>query len=219
MPATGPERIRRREGQDAAGTDAIGAGRLRDQAKRAVAADGLPLADEGGFAVAEWRRAENRRAPVPTARPTAPAAERSDAKCTGPGSDHARTQSNDCGAVWAQCGTAHFAREYRWGGGPRTLTGTPHKHHTRHRTNAKTHNSCRPCAVTQFTNPLHAKVLRHRAAPLHICHSGAVAQNCGFGRDVPWLVVCGIILRHENKITCVCRTCGNFRSARLRRSG
>ena len=45
----------------------------RDQAKRAVAADGLPLADEGGFAVAEWRRDENRRAPVPTARPTAPA--------------------------------------------------------------------------------------------------------------------------------------------------
>ena len=72
MPATGPERIRRREGQDAAGTDAIGAGRHRDQAKRAVAADGLPVADEGGFAVAEWRRAENRRAPVPTARPTAP---------------------------------------------------------------------------------------------------------------------------------------------------
>ena len=73
MPATGPERIRRREGQDAAGTDAIGAGRHRDQAKRAVAADGLPLADDGGFAVAEWRRDENRRAPVPTARPTAPA--------------------------------------------------------------------------------------------------------------------------------------------------
>ena len=73
MPATGPERIRRREGQDAAGTDAIGAGRLRDQAKRAVAADGLPLADEGGFAVAEWRRAENRRAPVPTVAKNAPA--------------------------------------------------------------------------------------------------------------------------------------------------
>ena len=54
MPATGPERIRRREGQDAAGTDAIGAGRHRDQAKRAVAADGLPIADEGGFA--EMRR-------------------------------------------------------------------------------------------------------------------------------------------------------------------
>ena len=94
MPATGPERIRRREGQDAAGTDAIGAGRHRDQAKRAVAADGLPVAEEGGFAEmrrseaegrfgeaepegcasirAEWRRAENRRAPVPTARPTAP---------------------------------------------------------------------------------------------------------------------------------------------------
>ena len=80
MPATGPERIRRREGQDAAGTDAIGEGRHRDQAKRTVAADGLTGADEGGFAVAEWRRAENRRAPVPTARPTAPAAERSDAK-------------------------------------------------------------------------------------------------------------------------------------------
>ena len=53
------------------------------------------------------------RAPVPTARPTAPAAERSDAKCAGPGSDRTRTQSNDCGAVRAQCGTAHFAREYR----------------------------------------------------------------------------------------------------------
>ena len=111
MPATGPERIRRREGQDAAGTDAIGAGRHRDKAKRAVAADGLPLADEGGFAVAEWRRAENRRAPMPTARPTAPFS-----------------------------GTAHFARAYRWGGGPRTLTGTAHKHarHThRHHTLAR----------------------------------------------------------------------------------
>ena len=56
VPATGPERIRRREGQDAAGTDAIGAGRHRDQAKRTVAADGLPVADEGGFA--EMRRSE-----------------------------------------------------------------------------------------------------------------------------------------------------------------
>ena len=72
------------------------------------------------------RRAENRSAPVPTARPTAPTAERSDAKCTGPGSDRPRTQSSDCRAGRAQCGTAHFARKYRWGGGPRTLTGTAH---------------------------------------------------------------------------------------------
>ena len=96
---------------------------------------------------AEWRRDENRRAPVPTARPTAPRAERSDAKCTGPGSDRTRTQSNDCGAVRAQCGTVHFAREYRWGGGPRTLTGTTHKHHTRRRTHARTHDSCHWCAI------------------------------------------------------------------------
>ena len=127
--------MRRRDASGAAGTEAIGAGRHRDQAKRSVAADGLPVAGRGGFAVAEWRRAEDRRAPVPTARPTAPAAERSDAKCAGPGSDRTRTQSGDCGAVRAQCGTAHFAREYRWGGGPRTLTGTPHTrfpaHHTR----------------------------------------------------------------------------------------
>ena len=106
----------------------------------------LPLADEGGFAVAEWRRAENRCAPVPTARPTAPAAERSDAKCAGPGSDRTRTQSNDCGAVRAQCGTAHFAREYRWGGGPRTLTGTPHTH-------ASTHVSCHGVCAQPTTTP------------------------------------------------------------------
>ena len=99
MPATGPERIRRREGQDAAGTDAIGAGRLRDQAKRAVAADGLPLADEGGSAVAEWRRAENRRAPVPTVAKNAPASRA--APCRGGGSLSGRTrrQSRDCRAV------------------------------------------------------------------------------------------------------------------------
>ena len=87
---------------------------------------------------AEWRRAEKRRAPVPTARPTAPAAERSDAKCAGPGSDRTRTQSNDCGAGRARCGTVHFVREYRWGGGPRTLTGTAHRRHTRH-----THDTAR----------------------------------------------------------------------------
>ena len=123
MPATGPERIRRREGQDAAGTDAIGAGRLRDQAKRAVAADGLPLADEGGSAEmrrrceasegrfgeaepegcasirAEWRRAENRRAPVPTVAKNAPASRA--APCRGGGSLSGRTrrQSRDCRAV------------------------------------------------------------------------------------------------------------------------
>ena len=98
MPATGPERIRRREGQDAAGTDAIGAGRHRDQAKRAVAADGLPIADEGGFAVAEWRRAENRRAPVPTVAKNAPASRA--APCRGGGSLSGRTrrQSRDCRA-------------------------------------------------------------------------------------------------------------------------
>ena len=151
MPATGPERIRRRDGQDAAGTDAIGAGRHRDQAKRTVAADGLPVADEGGFAVAEWRRAENRRAPVPTARPTAPAAERSDAKCAGPGSDRSRTQSRDCGAGRAQCGTVHFARAYRWGGGPRTLTGTVHTApHDTHGTARTPHAIC-----PQFTNAVH----------------------------------------------------------------
>ena len=152
VPATGPERIRRREGQDAAGTDAIGEGRHRDQAKRAVTADELPLADKGGFAVAEWRRAENRRAPVPTARPTAPAAERSDAKCVGPGSDRPRTQSNDCGAGRARSGAAHFARAYRWGGGPRTLTGTEHTAHTLHRTQWQ--SVCdrlrASCTVTQY---------------------------------------------------------------------
>jgi hypothetical protein len=76
----------------------------------------------------EPRRLRSNRAHERSEVPARGRAERSDAKCAGPGSDRPRTQSNDCGAGRAQCGTAHFAREYRWGGGPRTLTGTAHKH-------------------------------------------------------------------------------------------
>ena len=128
MPATGPERIRRREGQDAAGTDAIGAGRHRDQAKRAVTADGLPLADEGGFAVAEWRRDENRRAPVPTVAKNAPASRA--APCRGGGSLSGRTrrQSRDCRAVRDATRGAPLAR-----GKARLARSSPHD--DRHRTN------------------------------------------------------------------------------------
>ena len=124
VPATGPERIRRREGQDAAGTDAIGAGRHRDQAKRAVAAASCPSRMK---ADSRWRSGgatKTAARPCQPRGPPPPLAERNDAKCAGPGSDRPRTQSHDCGAGRAQCGTVHFARECRWGGGPRTLTGT-----------------------------------------------------------------------------------------------
>ena len=78
-------------------------------------------ASGGGVTAARKRpRARaNRGGERPRSR--APSAQR-----RGPRCDRTRTQSNDCGAGRAQCGTAHFARAYRWGGGPRTLTGAAH---------------------------------------------------------------------------------------------
>ena len=137
MPATGPERIRRREGQDAAGTDAIGAGRHRDQAKRAVAADGLPLADEGGFAVAEWRRAENHRAPVPTVAKNAPASRA--APCRGGGSLSGRTRRRIAKRTHPKAisrlpsGAGRNARRPLARGKARLARSSPHD--DRHRTN------------------------------------------------------------------------------------
>ena len=111
--------------------------------------------------VAGW--AASRLPPSVPPAVTAPAAERSDAKCAGPGSDRTRTQSDDCRAGRTQCGTVHFAREYRWGGGPRTLTGTPHHVHTASHTAAL----WRSVREEITTKPRHAKRIfsrtRHRS--------------------------------------------------------
>ena len=95
----GRSAIRRRDATGAAGTEAIGAGRYPDQAKRTVAADAWRITGKGGCAWAERRPKRTRERKRANARRIAPAAERTDAKSAGTRNGRARTQSNDCGAA------------------------------------------------------------------------------------------------------------------------
>ena len=68
----GRSAIRRRDATGAAGTEAIGAGRYPDQAKRTVAADAWRIAGKGGCAGAERRPKRTRERKRANARRIAP---------------------------------------------------------------------------------------------------------------------------------------------------
>ena len=68
----GRSAIRRRDATGAAGTEAIGAGRYPDQAKRTVAADAWLIAGKGGCAWAERRPKRTRERKRANARRIAP---------------------------------------------------------------------------------------------------------------------------------------------------